>query len=280
MKKCQYFFHFSRDGHRLGRLCHAIVIFLSQLARIFLSENKGTADERKIQTEMGSISAGWLIKSVIGAVLGAAAGTALPAFVKKLIEYKYRKKGKPVPDGIMSGANAKIIAIAADAVLTALTAALLGLPAAAAAFLIIQIALVCVFVDWYIRIIANEAVLLMLVLGVIYRILAGGASSLLGSLAALGLVTLLFGGSAALMTAIKGRPEVGAGDLKYAMAAAVTVGWPGVIYMLLCFAAAVLVYIFVGMKRSMLTMNTYFPMCLQLSVGLLGGIFLPLLWIV
>ena len=226
---------------------------------------------------MESISVSCLIRLIVGAVLGAAAGTLIPGSVNKLVSLKCAKRGKPVPEGIMADGKMKTAAIAGDAVLSALTAVFLAPAPAAAAFCIIQIALVCVFVDWYLRLIANEAVLALLVLGVIFRVLAGGVSSLIGSLEALGLVTVLFGGCAALMTAIKGSPEVGAGDLKYAMVLAVTVGWPGVLYLLLSFAAAVLIYIFAGMKMRMLTMKTYFPMCLHLSVGLLGGFFLPVL---
>ena len=218
-----------------------------------------------------------LIRLIVGAALGAAAGTRIPGCVKLLAAYKCRKRGKPVPDGIMDGRKTKLAAIAADTVLTALTAVFMAPAAAAAAFCILQIALTCVFVDWYLRIIANEAVVALLILGVIYRLLAGGFSSLLGSLEALALVTVLFGGCAAVMTAVKGSPEVGAGDLKYAMVLAITVGWPGVLYLLACFAAAVLVYVFAGMKMRLLTMKTYFPMCLHLSVGLLGGFFLPVI---
>lgn len=218
-----------------------------------------------------------LIRLIIGGTVGAAAGIYVPEWARKLIYYKCSKRGKPAPEKIMDDRKTVLAVLSADMVLTALTA--IFLRPAVLAFLIIQIALICVLVDWYIRIIANEAIALLLVLGVIYRILSGGASSLMGSLEALGLVTVLFGGCAALMTAIKGRPGVGAGDLKYAMVLAITVGWPGVLYMLLGFAAAVLIHIFVGMKVSGYTMKTYFPMCLHLSVGLLGGFFIPALGI-
>ena len=235
---------------------------------------------KEISTEVEIISASCLIKLLVGAALGAAAGTQIPSFVKRLISYKCSARNNPLPEGVMTQRSTRLAALAVDAILTALTAAFISPAAAVTAFFIIQIALVCVFVDWYIRIIANEAILVLLVLGVIYRILAGGVSSLIGSLEALGLVTVLFGGCAALMTAVKGSPGVGAGDLKYAMVLAITVGWPGVIYLLLCFAAAVLIYVFAGMSMKILTIKTYFPMCLHLSVGLLGGVFLPILCII
>ena len=221
-----------------------------------------------------------LVKLIVGATAGAAAGIYVPVWVKKIISYKCGKRGVPAPKEIMTDRKVVIAAAAVDTILAALTAVTMKPAAAAAAFLILQIALTCVFVDWYIRIIANEAIVLLLVLGVIYRILAGGASSLMGSIGALALVTALFGGCAAALTAMKGNPGVGAGDLKYAMVLAITVGWPSVLYMLLCFAATVLINIFIGMKISGFTMKTYFPMCLHLSVGLLGAFFLPVLGIV
>lgn len=229
---------------------------------------------------MEALSASCLIRIAVGLILGAAAGVLTPGWVRRLIQYKCERRGKPVPEEIMTSGKLRAAVIVMDALLTAAAAAVMKPAAAVPAFVIIQICIVSVFVDMYIRIIANEAVLAMLVLGIIYRILAGGAGSLLGSLGALAMVTALFGGCAALMTALKGKPGIGAGDLKYAMAAAVTVGWPGVIYMLACFAAAVLIYVAAGMKLRLLTMKTYFPMCLQLTVGFLGGLLIPALCIV
>lgn len=218
---------------------------------------------------------GW-VGLLAGAALGAVAGMQIPACARYIINNKCKKLSKPVPDGAAADRTTVLVTILSDAALSALAAVSMRPAAAVAAFCILQVALACVIVDRAIRIIANETVLLLLALGILFRILSGGFSSLLGSLEALGLVTALFAGSAALMAFLKGRPGVGAGDLKYAMALSVAVGWPGVLHMLLCFAAAVLLYIFIGMKYRILTMNTYFPMCLHLSVGLLGGLFLPL----
>lgn len=249
------------------------------MIKVIIEKEAVRQREKEIETDV-KITASCLIRLLIGAVLGAAAGTQIPTCVKKIIAYKCSARGRAVPEGVMEDRKLRLAALAADAVLTALAAAYMRPAAAVVAFLIIQIALVCIPVDWYIRIIANEAVLILLVLGILYRILAGGAASLLGSLGALALVTAIFGGSAAVMTALKGSPEVGAGDLKYAMVLAITVGWPGVIYLLAFFAAAVLIYIFLGMKMSALTMKSYFPMCLHLSVGLLGALFVPVFCVI
>ena len=212
-----------------------------------------------------------------GAVLGSMLGSLIPRAVRFLTAYKSRKRGKTSPDNVLCDRKSQLAVILMDLLLSAASMLLMPVLPALTAICIIQISLVCVFVDWYMRIIANETVLLMLGLGVVYRILIGGFSALPGSLGAMGLVSVLFGGLATLMTALRGIPEVGAGDIKYAMAAAVVVGWPNVFWFLFCFAGTVLLYCFLGMKLSLLNRKSYFPMCLHLSLGLMGGMFLPLL---
>lgn len=221
-----------------------------------------------------------LIRLLLGAALGGGCGTQLPRLVRALIEYKCKKRGRDVPENILTDRKTVLLLLVSDALLSALAVLLMPPVSAAAGLCIIQVALLCVCVDYYMRIIANETVLLLLALGVVFRVSADGFGALLGSLEALGLVTALFGGLAAVMMLLKGSPEVGAGDIKFAMAAAVAVGWPNVLTFLFCFAGAVLVYIFIGIRSAMLNRKSYFPMCLHLSVGLMGGMFLPLLGLV
>ena len=227
--------------------------------------------------ELNLIHSAELLKLMPGALLGGMFGTQLPKAVRALMDYKCKKRSRVPPENVLQDKTAVFLLAVLDMLLSAAATALMIPSAAAVGICIIQVALVCICVDRYMRIIANETVLLLFGLGLLYRVCTAGFGSLPGSFGALALVAALFGGLAAVMVKVKGDPEVGAGDIKYAMAAAVAVGWQGVIPFLACFAGAVLVYCFLGMKTAMLNRKSYFPMCLHLSVGLLGGLFLPLL---
>lgn len=129
------------------------------------------------------------------------------------------------------------------------------------------------FIDYLLRIIANEMLLAALPLCVIYRIFTGGVYSLMGSLGALGLVILLFGGAAALTYLRNGRGGVGMGDVKLAMVAAVAAGFPDVIYFFVGMSAAIVIYCVIGLRMRYLTRNSYFPMCGHIMAGLIISFF-------
>lgn len=218
----------------------------------------------------------FLIRLAAGAILGSLLGLILiPPLVRKTVELKNRKHKKPTRLGLMTGRISRLVSALTDAVLTALSVILLPPVPAGFAVVIFQIVIVCVFVDFYIRLIANEAVVALLVLGVGYRIAAGGPASLLGSLGALGLVLALFVVCALLMMARRGTAGVGAGDFKYALVLAVAVGWDNILYFLGGLAAALLIYCLYGVWRRKLDLSSYFPMCLHLSVGAAAALLGP-----
>ena len=131
------------------------------------------------------------------------------------------------------------------------------------------------FVDSAIRIIANEMLLIMLLIGLSYRFLAGGVSSLLGSLGAMLLVILIFGAAAGFTYLKKGNGGVGMGDIKLAMVIAITVGYPGVLHFLIGLAFAVSIYCVVGLLSRRLLFGSLFPMCGHIMAGLLFALFRP-----
>lgn len=157
--------------------------------------------------------------------------------------------------------------------------ALLFMDTARALFCIV-FALFAVFgttVDSYIRIIGNEMLLMMFPIGIIFRIVDGGASSLLGSLGALGLIIFTFGLAMIGTKKLKGVLGVGMGDVKLSMVIALTVGWPDVLIFLGGMAIAIVVYCFVGIRAHLLQKNSMFPMCGMIMAGLLAAVYNPVL---
>ena len=215
------------------------------------------------------------IKLILGLLLGWGFGLSVPAAVRRIAVYKNEQRGQDTPADIMSDRSRKLLAVGADILLTTLVCILLAPAEAILAVCMVQVSIVCIFVDGYMHIIPNEAILVLLVLAVAYRVIAEGFASLLGSLAALGLVLAIFGGCAVYMKLRKGNTGVGAGDLKYAMVLALAFGWDNIFWFLGGTAAALIVYCGIGLYTRRLTAQTSFPMCPHLSVGLYTALLLP-----
>lgn len=222
-----------------------------------------------------------LLPALTGAVIGVAVGCFIPHITKKIISYKCRQRGKPEPQSLIPK-WIKLLCVLAMIILSAgvvgAGSSLLGGMFRYKAFFVIAfiaIAMVISLTDCYIHLIPNESVLLLLGLGIIYRILFDGPSGLLDALLALGLALLIFGGSSVIFFLIKGRTGLGAGDLKYVFAVSIIIGTSGMIPFLSGMAVVILFYVFVVMGRHLLLLNDYFPMAAHLSCGLLVALLIP-----
>lgn len=222
-----------------------------------------------------------LLPALTGAVIGAAVGYFVPCIAKKTISYKCRQCGKPEPQKPIP----KWVKLLCVLVMTILAALVVGTGSSILggmfrykvffAIIFIAIAMVISLTDCYIHLIPNESILLLLGLGIIYRLLFDGLSGLLNALLALGLALLIFGGSSAIFFLVKRRTGLGAGDLKYVFALSVIVGTSGMNPFLSGMAVAILLYVFIVMGRHLLLMNDYFPMAAHLSCGFLVALLIP-----
>ena len=123
---------------------------------------------------------------------------------------------------------------------------------------------VCVgtIVDNRIRIIANEMVAAIAALGIVYRVVSGDpVGQLLSSLLAVAFMIVLIFISLKIGQWLKlSSLMLGAGDFKLLLAVALVSGYPGVQITLINMAAALLVFITIGIVTKRLTLYSTFPM--------------------
>lgn len=215
-----------------------------------------------------------LLKPGIFLLCGLATGLFIPAASQKIIQYKCQKKNKAMPEFYLARFY-KILLVILNGIVFAAAGCLMPLQSAWLVCVFTFTALVSILVDNHIRIICNEVVLFILVLGIAYRLIGGGLYALLGSLAALGIVIVVFGSAAALTKIFTKELGVGAGDLKLSMAVAVTVGLSGVFYFLAGVAVAIGGYCVLGLIYKFLTRKSTFPMCAHIMFGFVGALFIP-----
>lgn len=221
------------------------------------------------------------ISMLTGGIMGAAIGWLVPRAAKKVTLYKCKQRGKSPPEMSMPKLG-NMICILLFAILSAFVMTsgrtIIGGEMQYKAFFalfFITVAVVVSLTDCYIHLIPNESILLLLVVGIMYRLLFDGWVGLLNALLAIGLSILIFGGSSALFFLLKKRSGLGAGDLKLVLVYSIIVGYPDLFWFLLGMAAAILFYIFIGFQRYMLRMTDYFPMAAHLSFGFWVAMLIP-----
>ena len=210
------------------------------------------------------------IKLAVMLLIGAAGGYMVPELAQKLIDYKAKQKNKeyPVQPQYLSMFCKVISAAVSMAGLGACAyfgASWIVLPLVAAIWLIGAVVFI---VDMRIRIIANETVLALLILGLGFRILIGGMKGLPNSFITMIVIMVVW----IILGSIMGFGKVGAGDVKLCGVIGFMFGYPNVIAPMLVMAVTMLVYCLIGLKTYRMTVKSTFPMGPFLVLGMLAGI--------
>ncbi|WP_051353728.1 prepilin peptidase [Atopobium fossor] len=197
----------------------------------------------------------------------------LPRLTELLVDFKQAQREREI-----IAENSKAAFIAAGVIHAMFCIAcgiLLPVQLAIPALLLATICTVSSLVDNMLRIIANEVVLAVLAVGVIYRVLEGGFISLFSGLACMVGVAAMFFLAMAITKARSGSRGVGAGDIKLAMVSGFIAGWPAVAYFLMGLVVSSLIYFAVKWLMKNFTFMSYFPMCSFISFGLVAAILCP-----
>lgn len=216
----------------------------------------------------------YLIEIVAG-ILGISIGLNLFKIRDKVVEYKCEQLGRELPEEDSIPRNYKIMFVLVHTLLYIAAFRLMPIDKAIFVGLFITLATIFTLVDISIRIIPNEMVLILLLLGIIFNTVTKGFGSLKDSLLGLLLIIFLFGLTSLVVYFLRGTIGVGAGDLKLAMVAGIILGYPDVIYFLLGMAAAMLGYLALKYVSRTLIMGSSFPMAVQIMIGFIVGLFYP-----
>lgn len=208
----------------------------------------------------------WIILAV---VLGAALGKLIPVFSDCLITKKEKKKNKKYETWNMSRLKKTGYLVGTIAIWLGLAVLYPGWRMFYIG-IVLTAAVVAAYVDSKCRILPNEIVFGIALAGIIYQLLTGGIAGMGKALAAMvigGLVFFL----ASVLTRKAGA--VGAGDVKYIMASAAMVGFPGILNCLLFMAVGLGGYCVIGILIKKLTIYSYFAMGVFISFGLIMTFF-------
>lgn len=211
---------------------------------------------------------------LVAAMGGVAVGLLIPAAVKQIVAFKCKKNGRPVPEKLLSKPerSAIILVSAGLSVLSVYFAA----PEQAPFYVIFWlIAIIGTLVDNQIRVIPNELVLMLLIVGLVYRRIFTENGTLMESLAALLLAVGILASSAGITFFFKKNIGIGAGDVKLIAAIAFIMGLSGVYLFLFGMVLAILIYCIFGLASGKLIIGSSFPMCGQIMAGFVIALFVP-----
>ena len=212
-----------------------------------------------------------MLKIVLMAIVGAVSGYFVPMLAQMLIDYKSKKKNKTYEEHFWYPELwCKLICV----VLSAGGLGYCGYLNPSWILLILVgiiwiIGMVTILVDIRIRIIANEVILALLGLSIVFRIIYAGSASLLNSF--LTMVVIMF--VCILLGKLMGLWKVGAGDVKLFGIMGFLYGCPDIVYPLIAFVAVLSVFVIGGLKLYKITLKTMFAMAPFIVAGMLGGFF-------
>jgi leader peptidase (prepilin peptidase)/N-methyltransferase len=136
----------------------------------------------------------------------------------------------------------------------------------------ITIGIIIAYIDVKIRIIPNELVLAMIIVGILFQAINFGLLALIGAVISMIVMMVVFTSVASFV----GFGKVGAGDVKLAGAMGLSLGYPLIITALGVMAVALLIFILTGMVLKKIYLSTMLPFAPFMIIGYITA-YVPLL---
>lgn len=213
---------------------------------------------------------------IIFAAAGASCGFFCISLAERIVVYKCKKKGREVPLYYW-GNEERYICILLAAVLFMMAEYYYPLVQAVLLCLFTIISIIGTLIDYRIRIIPNELVLSIFVLGVFFNLLEGGLKHICLSVAASVITFILFFLAGKITYYFIKNFGVGAGDVKFASVAAFAIGIERLNLFYSGIVIALSVYLMAGFYFKRLKIGCTFPMGGQLMAGFIAAFLLPVI---
>lgn len=205
---------------------------------------------------------------VVLAISGLVIGWFIPNMYRGVIEYKCARKSRDTPSFNSSMWHNVLFGIG-NMIMYSFAMVLTGdYVLAMSASILISLAVIITAVDIKIRLIPNELVLVLLLMGGVYRLNLAGVPGILYSFAGALIMVLLFG----LSGKIAGFNKVGAGDLKLAFAIGIVCASTNIVPALLVMAITLAAVSVGGMIIGKLRRTDMIPFAGFMMAGMTAGI--------
>jgi len=133
---------------------------------------------------------------------------------------------------------------------------------------LISLGIIMAYIDIKIRIIPNELVLTMIVVGILFQTINFGPKALIGAFVSMIAMMFVFTAVAGFV----GFGKVGAGDVKLAGAMGIALGYPLIIIAIGTMSVVLLIFILAGMILKKIYLSTMLPMAPFMIIGFIMGL--------
>ncbi len=205
----------------------------------------------------------WLVCSAVCGILA-------PYLIQGLERQRAQARGKTLPYEKWP-VKRTVLLVIVFAACTLLCALSYDAPQAAIASALLYVGVSCAVIDLDMRLIPNQLVAAIAALGIALRASCGVESLLYGLGVAVAAFVLLMVCSL-VSRALTGKMGMGGGDLKLLVAACLATGWPGVLFMVVGFAAVVAMMALYQLLYLRLGLKSMFPMAPAIVTGLIFGV--------
>ena len=209
------------------------------------------------------------ILPLIWGVLGTIVGVFIPSASDKIIKIKKKKKVLTERGEFIKRLHSRIILMIISGTLFGIEMffekSLLG---ALTGSFIIMISILIACIDFRVRIIPNELVVMLAVLGFIFQYSKQTKEGLVLSIITMLSMIIIF----SIVGIFIGLDKVGAGDIKLAGAMGAVLGYPLVFHGIIIMSVFLVVFTFIGMGLKKLTMQSMLPFAPFLMIGNIGAI--------
>jgi len=196
-------------------------------------------------------------------VAGAFMGWMITEIAENFAKYKYLRQSAKLKS--CTGLSLRIALTLLNAVVWAFAALRIGDPFSALFIaLLMTVAIIIAVIDLRIRMIPNELVLIVMVLGVLFQLIHFGAGRMIpAAVSMIALMVLLI-----VVAAIVGFEKVGAGDVKLIAAMGLALGYPDILSALYIMSLALGIYCVIGCATMKLTKASMFPFAPFIMLGM------------
>lgn len=195
--------------------------------------------------------------SIILGVIGSVLGAKIPAISARIIKYKKRKINTSDDDIFLYSKWLKMVLCAVSGAVWMLAVLCAGNILIGILIAIqITIGIIVAYIDVSIRIIPNELVLTLIIVGIIFQILLNGFKSLGYAIISMIVMMAVFLSVAGFV----GLGKVGAGDVKLAGVMGMTLGYPLIITAVFVMSIVLLVFTVAGLLMKKIYLSSMLPL--------------------
>lgn len=212
------------------------------------------------------------MKILVTAFIAIILSLYLPALSQKIVQYKIKQRQYEIKK-ISFSIYTRIFIVLVNVTIFMMATIYESHNSCIYLMIFSELAIVGALVDYQLRIIPNELLIVLLIIGIVFKISNNTILNIVQEIEGLLLIIVIFAGTAFVTKLFSNDIGIGAGDIKLSIIIAFILGYPNVIFFLLGTAIFIGIFSIVGIFFGIIGPKDTFPMCGFLMSGFCLALF-------